>query len=37
LELILAIMNFVALAFFFLAIVKRQRIETKETRSQSQS
>jgi uncharacterized membrane protein YgdD (TMEM256/DUF423 family) len=37
LELILAIMNFVALAFFFLAIVRRQRIETKATRSQSQS
>jgi hypothetical protein len=37
LELILAIMNFVALAFFFLAIVRRQRIETKATKSQSQS
>ena len=37
LELILAIMNFVALAFFFLAIVRRQRIETKATRSHSQS
>jgi len=36
-ELILAIMNFVALAFFFLAIVRRQRIETKATRSHSQS
>jgi uncharacterized membrane protein YgdD (TMEM256/DUF423 family) len=37
LELILAIMIFVALAFFFLAIVRRQRMETKATRSQSQS
>ena len=37
LELILAIMIFVALAFFFLAIVRRQRTETKATRSQPQS
>lgn len=37
LELILEIMIFVALAFFFLAIVRRQRVETKATRSQSQS
>lgn len=37
LELILAIMIFVALAFFFLAIVRRQRMETKATRSQPQS
>jgi len=37
LELILAIMNFVALAFIFLAIVKRAKIKTKTPTPQSHS
>jgi hypothetical protein len=37
LELKLAIVIFVALAFFFLVIVRPQTIETKATGSQSQS
>ncbi|HET7147603.1 MAG TPA: hypothetical protein VFI73_03805 [Candidatus Nitrosopolaris sp.] len=37
LELTLAIMNFVALAFIFLAIVKRARIKTKTPTPQSHS
>jgi hypothetical protein len=37
LELILAIMNFVALAFFFLAIVTRTKINTKTATPRSHS